>query len=72
VTLIEQAGYRPGVALRSKLFTGCFSMTKDDLRQVQEAVVARKHYDLGIREVLGGPVPPTVCRCREPSFFLLI
>ena len=36
-------------------------MSQTDLKRFQDAMIARKHYDIAIRGVLGGPLPEGVC-----------
>jgi hypothetical protein len=43
--------------LRATLSEGIFTMTRADMKKVQEASLDRSRYDLAILEVIGGSVP---------------
>jgi hypothetical protein len=49
--------WRMSAKLRATLFEGVFTMTRADMKKVQEASLVRARYDLAILEGIGGSVP---------------
>jgi hypothetical protein len=60
--MIESCGFHLSASLRARVNSGRFSMSRSDLKCFQDAIVARKQYDMTLRGVLGGPVPHGHCK----------
>ena len=60
--MIESCGFQLSSSLRTRVNSGRFSMSQTDLKRFQDAMIARKQYDITIRGVLGGPLPEGMCK----------
>ncbi len=57
VQLIQTNDWRLSVKMRATLSEGVFTMTRADMKKVQEATLERAGYDLAVLEGIGGSVP---------------